>query len=83
MDTMTSNRGTMLLASHVAELRSTTAPGWTAQGTAVPFAGSAARVRAAHAAAAASAAAAPTAQVAVAGARSTDLPGPIPRGAPV
>ena len=47
------------------------APNRAAQGTAVPFAGSSAATAVA------------TAQVAVAGARSTDLLGSPPRGAPV
>ncbi|MCW2613759.1 MAG: hypothetical protein JWN08_753 [Frankiales bacterium] len=51
-----------------------TAPISAAQGTGLSFAGR-------HAAAAA--AAAPAAQAAVAGVRSTDLPGPVPRGAVV
>ena len=49
------------------------APNRAAQGTAGPFAGSSAPAAAVAAAA----------QVAVAGARSTDLPGSPPRGAPV
>jgi hypothetical protein len=53
-----------------ARVRRLSAPVWTVQGTALPFAGSSAS--------------APVAPVAAhAGARSTDLPGSPPRGAPV
>ena len=56
------------VAAYVAEERANTAPNPATQGTAVPFAGS----TAVH-----------LAEVAFAGARSTDLLGPVPRGAPV
>jgi len=56
------------VAAYVAEERAVTAPNPAAQGTAVPFAGSVAL----H-----------VAEVAFAGARSTDLLGHVPRGAPV
>ena len=61
------------LASYVAEERAATAPTSAAQGTGLPFA---ATSLATHA---------PVGSVMVAGlgARSTDLPGPGPRGAPV
>ena len=61
------------VAAYVAEERAVTAPNPAAQGTAVPFA---ATSLATHA---------PIGSVMVAGlgARSTDLPGPGPRGAPV
>ena len=55
------------LSSFVARERSLTAPKTAAHGTLVSFAG----------------ASAAAAQVAVAGARVTDLPGSVPRGAPV
>lgn len=56
------------VAAYVAEERAVTAPNPAAQGTAVPFAGSVAP----H-----------LAEVAFAGARSTDVLGHVPRGAPV
>ena len=56
------------VAAYVAEGRAVTAPIAAAQGTAVPFAGSVA----VH-----------LAEVAFTGARSTDLLGHVPRGAPV
>ena len=56
------------VAAYVAEERAVTAPNPAAQGTAVPFAGSVAG----H-----------LAEVAFTGARSTDLPGHVPRRAPV
>ena len=56
------------VAAYVAEERAVTAPNPAAQGTAVPFAGSVAL----H-----------LTEVAFAGARSTDLLGHVPRGAPV
>ena len=56
------------IAAYVAEERAVTAPNPAAQGTAVPFAGS----DALH-----------LTEVAFAGARSTDLLGHVPRGAPV
>lgn len=56
------------VAAYVAEERAITAPNPAAQGTAVPIAGSVAL----H-----------LTEVAFAGARSTDLLGPVPRGAPV
>ena len=55
------------VAAHVAEERATTAPNPVAQGTALSVAGTAV----AHA------------EVAPFGARSIDLMGPVPRGAPV
>lgn len=61
----------------VAREPSTTAPNPLVQGTGLSFAGYAAG------ASAVPAAAAHLAQVAVLGARVIDLPGPIPRGAPV
>ena len=61
------------LAPYVAEERAATAPTSAAQGTAVPFA---ATSLATHAPIG-------TVMVAGLGARSTDLPGPGPRGAPV
>lgn len=56
-----------VLATHSAH----TAPNLAAQGTGLPFAGSSAATSGA------------AAQVAVIGARVTDLPGSVPRGAPV
>ena len=55
------------VAAYVAQERATTAPNLAGQGTALPVAG----IAVAHA------------EVAFTGARSTDLPGPVPRGAPV
>ena len=61
------------VAAYVAEERATTAPNPAAQGTAVPVAGtSTVHLPALN-----------LAEVAFAGARSTDLLGPVPRGAPV
>lgn len=61
------------VAAYVAEERATTAPNPAAQGTAMPFAGtSGVQIASDH-----------LTEVAFAGARSTDLLGPVPRGAPV
>lgn len=60
------------LSSSVAAEHSSTAPTWTGQGTAVSFAGAPAAVLV------------PNASVmAAVGAHDTDLPGLVPRGAPV
>lgn len=68
---LTSMPATGLIAA-ASRRSTTTAPGWSLQGTGLPFAGR----TAGHAAA-------PTAEVAVLGARSTDLPGLPSRAAPV
>ena len=65
---LVSSAAAYVVAADVAEGHATTAPNTAAQGTAVPFAGSVAL----H-----------LPEVAFAGARSTDLLGHVPRGAPV
>ena len=66
------------LSSYVALAQSITAPKTAVHGTGLPFAGTSVATTAAGANVLAGAATA-----AVAGVRSTDLPGPPPRGAPV
>ena len=61
-------------AARVRPAATSVSPNASAHGTGLPFAGYIA---------AAATAAVPAAQVAVLGARTTDLPGPVPRGAPV